>query len=196
MFLRSLGLVAALLLPPAAGGILGRRQIVRVHDPDCVVEIDVGATVFEQPVAVKTSITRPTTITVGPGATITVERAPTYLDTLVTVTTTLTNTRTHTYTINTYGSGITSTTTRVTQPGYPSSTVYSSASVTLTSTYFSASYSRPSQTPSLGYSSGSSESVVSAPSLWRENRKRTASSVEYQWKFDPSPRITPYRRDD
>ncbi|KAK7728163.1 hypothetical protein SLS57_002633 [Botryosphaeria dothidea] len=117
-----LGLVAGLLLPPAAGGILGRRQVVRVHDPDCVVEIDIGATVLEQPVAVRTPITRPTTITVGPGATITVPSAPTYLDTIVTVTSTITGTSTRTYTINRSGSGITSTTTRITRPGSPSST--------------------------------------------------------------------------
>ncbi|KAF4301655.1 hypothetical protein GTA08_BOTSDO14296 [Botryosphaeria dothidea] len=159
MFLRSLGLVAGLLLPPAAGGILGRRQVVRVHDPDCVVEIDIGATVLEQPVAVRTPITRPTTITVGPGATITVPSAPTYLDTIVTVTSTITGTSTRTYTINRSGSGITSTTTRITRPGSPSSTVYSSASVTLTSTSFSASSGLPSQTSSLGYSSGSPSSV-------------------------------------
>ncbi|EOD53026.1 hypothetical protein UCRNP2_174 [Neofusicoccum parvum UCRNP2] len=69
-----LGLVAGLLLPPAQGGILGRRQ-VRVHDPDCVVELDVGATVLEQPVAVRTSITDPTIITVGPGATLVVNNS-------------------------------------------------------------------------------------------------------------------------
>ncbi|GME66446.1 hypothetical protein BKCO1_7000169 [Neofusicoccum parvum] len=117
------GLVAGLLLPPAQGGILGRRQ-VRVHDPDCVVELDVGATVLEQPVAVRTSITDPTIITVGPGATLVVNNVPTYVDTIVTVISTVIGTRTHTYTINRSGSGITSTTIRTNRPGFPSSTSF------------------------------------------------------------------------
>ncbi|OJD37430.1 uncharacterized protein BKCO1_7000169 [Diplodia corticola] len=148
MFLPSFGLVAGLLLPSVSAGILGRhRAKVQVQDPDCLVEIDVAATIYEQPVAVSTHIDTPTIITVGPGATLIVgpDRVPTDIDTVVTILSTHMGTRTHTYTINRTGSGITRTTIRTIRPANPSSTVYS----TLTTTSFA---SFPTTT---GYSSSS-----------------------------------------
>lgn len=134
MVLRSLGLVAGLLLPPAAGGILGRRQVV-VHNPDCIVEYDVVPTIYQQPVAVSTRVTRPTTLSIGPGVSIEVgpDDVPTNIVTVVTVYSTHLGTRTHTLTINPSGSGFTTTTTRVAEPG---NSVSSSLSTTLTSTSF------------------------------------------------------------
>lgn len=147
------------MLPPASGGILGRRQVV-VHNPDCIVEYDVVPTIYQQPVAVSTRVTRPTTLSIGPGVAITVgpDDVPTNIDTVVTVYSTHLGTRTHTLTINPSGSGFTTTTTRVAAPG---NSVSSSLSTTLTSTSFGGGGLAPPVNTQLAPPRSSSTSVVS-----------------------------------
>ncbi|EKG09806.1 hypothetical protein MPH_13129, partial [Macrophomina phaseolina MS6] len=134
------GLLAGILASPAAGGILWPRgqqlrPAVTVLNPDCVVEIDIGATVYEQPVVVRTSVPSPTTLTIGAGATITVTAAAA-INTVVTLVSITTGTRTRTRTVRKSGFGITSTTTLHSSPGQSIPTTSYSITATLTSTVF------------------------------------------------------------
>ncbi|KAL1648380.1 hypothetical protein SLS58_002133 [Diplodia intermedia] len=162
MFLRSLGLVAGLLLPSASAGVFGRgrRPVVHRHDPDCVVEYDVAATIYEQPVAISTHLDQATIITVGPGATLVVgpDRIPTDIDTVVTVISTHYETSTHTYTINRSGSGVTRTTVRTITYGRPTQTTTTLPSSTFASIPTDTSSTRP-YPPPITTSAGESTSL-------------------------------------
>lgn len=85
----------------AAAAALASAQAVQPH---LVVEILIAPTVFLQPILVQTFITENTVLVLGPGASITVENAPTLLNTPVTATSLLIGTSTQTVTVAPSGS--------------------------------------------------------------------------------------------
>lgn len=85
----------------ATAAALASAQAVQ---PRLVVEILIAPTVFLQPILVQTFITENTVLVLGPGASITVENAPTLLNTPVTATSLLIGTSTQTVTVAPSGS--------------------------------------------------------------------------------------------